>query len=159
MLKTLSIKNYFRKIRGIINDIRGRRIYIKYLPELYSDTFFQKYRRELKDESMLVGIDILPEIKLQYSEIWDLENEEKRRLAVEVSKFNDIFAKHGLLEFVKMIPRKVDSETNYGFVIELIYNKTFYNIKNVIYVILYTLSLLGLLGTLSYFLIGHFLIG
>ena len=157
MFKWLNIKNYFRKIRGIRNDIKGKKLFVKHLPELYLDKFFAKYRKQLKDETMYIGVDLIPEIKLQFKDEWELENEEKRRLAIEVSKLNDIFAKYGLLEFVKLYPEKVDDGKHYGFMVEVAYKYTTLLPKTVYYVISYSLFLLSILGISGYLLLNYFL--
>jgi len=145
------------RIKGIRNDIIAKRVFLKYLPSLYSDKFFQKYRKTLLKDRMFLGIDLLPEIKLQKQDDLALENEEKRRLAIEVSKFNDVFAKHGLLEFVKIIPKKIDTDKYYGFMIEVAYKYSNTTAKTISYVIFYTLWLLGLLGIATYLLLTNFI--
>jgi len=158
MFKWLSIRNYIRRIKGIRNDIKAKRIFLKYLPSLYTDRFLQKYRKKLLEDRMFLGIDLLPEIKLQKQDDLALENEEKRRLAIEISKFNDVFARHGLLEFVKIIPVKVDTDNHYGFMIEVVYKYSSITAKIISYVIFYSLFLLGIIGIVAYLLLTNFLI-
>lgn len=157
MFNWLTLKHYIRRIKGIRADIIGNDIFKQYLPELYRDKFFQRYRKELKGGSMYVGVDLLPEIKLQFKDPFELKNEENRRLAMEVSRFNEVFAKHGLLELVKMHPQKYDDEKFYGFIVELMFNYTNLTVKSVSYVIFYSLFLLGILGTAIYFTLLYLL--
>jgi len=152
MFKFLSPVHYIRRIVGIRNDIKGKSVYVQYLPELFSDKFFMKYRKSLRKDSMYIGVDLIPEIKLQKVTDLELENEEKRRLAIEVSKFNEVFAKHGLLEFVKMIPKKIDTEDHYGFLVEIVYKYTNLTAKAVSYVTFYSLFTLGIISTTAYLL-------
>lgn len=157
MFKWLSPVHYIRKIRGVRSDIKGKEIFVKYLPQLYNDKYLTRYRKTLQKESMYLGVDLIPEIKLQHTDKYKLEIEEKRRLAVEVSKLNDVFAKHGLFEFVKLIPEKVDNDDHYGFMVEIIYRYTNLTKKSVSYIIFYSLFLLGILGIGAYLLWSNFL--
>lgn len=157
MLRWINPVHYIQRIIDVRNDMQGKREYLEHLPNLYRDGFFKNYRKRLSGESMYLGVDLLPEIKLQNNDTWKLENEEKRRLAVEVSKFNDVFAKHGLLEFVKMIPVKVDTDDYYGFMVEVVYLYSHLSVKTISYITFYTLSLLGIFGGAAYLLKPLFL--
>lgn len=157
MFKFLSPINYVKRIIAIRKDIEGKKHFISIIPRLESDAFFSRYMKVFRKDRVYLGINLLPEIKLQKTNPLDLENEEKRRLAMEISKFNDVFAKYGILEMVKLLPKRIESDAHYGFVIEIFYNYRHLNLKSVSYIFFYSLFVLGFIAFAAFLGIELFL--
>ena len=142
MLKIFSPFYFRKKIILLYKEMKGYDIFKKVLPEAAEDTFFQRYRKRFVKGKLYLGIDMLPELKVYKRTDLEIENEEKKRLAIEVSKFNDVFGKYGILEMIMIVTERIDTDDFYGFILEIGYKFNQARLKTYSYLFFYSLGLI-----------------
>jgi hypothetical protein len=90
---------------------------------------------------MYLGINLNPELLL-YSET-SQETVELKLISEKMLKHNDFLMKEGILDFIKVDYDRVQSETFYGYVIQISFRFTKYSLNKMIYDIAYFLTLIG----------------
>lgn len=142
ILDYLSPIKVYKSLAGNIDDLIKYRKYISIIKELNAAGKLEALNIRLdEDHNMYLGINLNPELLL-YSET-SQETVELKLISEKMLKHNDFLMKEGILDFIKVDYDRVQSETFYGYVIQISFRFTKYSLNKMIYDIAYCLTLLG----------------
>jgi len=138
MFKYLNPLYFIKVIKCIFKNISMRKEFNNVLYNIVNDEAFKYIKTEIKSNVLFFGINLKPEIKLVRSTDFDLDVEEKKQLAVQISRFNDVFLKYGIIEMIKIHPEKIDDENFYGFIVNVSY-RPICKISDYVFVTIYAI--------------------
>jgi hypothetical protein len=142
ILDYLSPVKVYKSLAGNIDDLVKYRRYLGIIKELNESGKLDKLGIRLDaDKNMYLGINLNPELLL-YSET-SQETVELKLISEKMLKHNDFLMKEGILDFIKVDYDRVQSETFYGYVIQISFRFTKYSLNRMIYNIAYSLTLIG----------------
>jgi hypothetical protein len=142
ILDYLSPIKVYKSLAGNIDDLIKYRKYINIIKELNSAGKLEALNIRLDgDHNMYLGINLNPELLL-YSET-SQETVELKLISEKMLKHNDFLMKEGILDFIKVDYDRVQSDTFYGYVIQISFRFTKYSLNKMIYDIAYFLTLIG----------------
>lgn len=142
ILDYLSPLKVYKSLAGNIDDLIKYRKYISIIKELNAVGKLEALNIRLdEDHNMYLGINLNPELLL-YSET-SQETVELKLISEKMLKHNDFLMKEGILDFIKVDYDRVQSETFYGYVIQISFRFTKYSLNKMIYDIAYFLTLIG----------------
>ena len=105
--------------------------------------------------SIIKGINLRPETLL-YGED-DQDKFELGLVASEMKKYNELFAKEGILNMVTTQTDRIKSEDYYGYIVSIVYNFKKINVGSMLYTTIYSLILTYILIRLNYSAIFDFI--
>lgn len=143
ILDYLSPVRVYKSLAGNIDDLLKYRKYITIIKELNADGKLEQLNLRLDENgNMYLGIDLNPELLL-YSET-SQETVELKLISEKMLKHNDFLMREGILDFIKVDYDRVQTDTFYGYVIQLSFRFTKYSLKKMIYDLVYSLTLIGI---------------
>lgn len=143
ILDYLSPVRVYKSLAGNIDDLLKYRKYITIIKELNADGKLEQLNLRLDENgNMYLGIDLNPELLL-YSET-SQETVELKLISEKMLKHNDFLMREGILDFIKVDYDRVQTDTFYGYVIQISFRFTKYSLKKMIYDIIYSLTLIGI---------------
>lgn len=142
----------YKKMRSNLGELSKYRTYKKIIFDLNEmgklDTIGFKAD---KDANLYLGIDLNPELLL-YSET-SQESVELKLISEKMNRYNEFLTKEGLLDSITVDYERVKNDEFYGYVLQIGFNFSKYNKRDLRYSIIYLSSLLGAISGIVYWLI------
>lgn len=136
----------------ILDYLSPIRIYVRLLIHIRELLNYQKFKKiilELNKSgkleeigikvdpslNMYIGIDLNPELLL-YSDT-SQESVELKLISEKMNKYNDFLTNEGILDSIKVDYERIQSETHYGYILQIGFNFRQYKKADFIYVLSY----------------------
>jgi len=147
ILDYISPSKVYKKLSICLEELGNYRTFKKIVVELNKTGKLDEIGlRADSNSNMYIGIDLNPELLL-YSET-SQESVELKLISEKMNKYNDFLTKEGLLDSIKVDYERVQTDSFYGYILQISFNFKKYKKSDLIYSISYFSTLvLALIGS------------
>jgi hypothetical protein len=136
ILDYLSPARVYKKLTVSLEELSKYRRFRKIVDELRVSGKLDSVGIKLDPNSnMYIGIDLNPELLL-YSET-SQESVELRLVSEKMNKYNDFLTNEGILDAIKVDYERIQSDTYYGYILQIGFDFKKYKRSDLIYAISY----------------------
>lgn len=143
ILDYISPKRVYKKLSVCLEELSNYRTFKKIVVELNNTGKLDEIGLKAdSDSNMYIGIDLNPELLL-YSET-SQESVELKLISEKMNKYNDFLTKEGILDSIKVDYERVQTDSFYGYILQISFNFKKYKRSDLVYSISY-FSMLALM--------------